>query len=125
MKKEKTVLVFGTFDGLHDGHRFFLHEARKRGVYLVAIVAQDNIVKELKDKSPREPLAGRLKELRASGLVDDARAGDTVLGAWSALKKYTPDIIALGYDQDTLRDALADFIKKERLPIILIRLPAS
>lgn len=124
MQKRKTALVFGTFDGLHEGHRFFLSEARRHGAYLVAIVAQDNIVKELKDKPPRERLAGRLAKLRASGLVDDACAGDNILGAWSALKKYTPNFIALGYDQEVLAGALAMYIKKRNLPITLIRLPA-
>jgi len=46
--KEKIVLVFGTFDGLHDGHRFFLTEARKLGDRLIASVATDEIVERIK-----------------------------------------------------------------------------
>lgn len=125
MRSHKKVLVFGTFDGLHAGHGFFLREARKKGDYLIAVVAQDTVVKELKGRSSRAPLAERLAALRASGLVDDVCAGDTMLGSWSAVKKYKPDIIALGYDQDALGNALADFTKKEELSVTLIRLPAS
>lgn len=124
MEQAETVMVFGTFDGLHDGHRFFLREARKLGDRLIAAVAQETVVKKLKGRTPREPLSKRLAGLRASGLVDEAAPGDTRLGNWSAIKKYAPDTIALGYDQDALTEALADFIQKENLPITLVRLPA-
>lgn len=124
MEEKKTVLVFGTFDGLHDGHRFFLREARKLGGQLVAAVAQETVVKTLKGRTPREPLSKRLAGLRSSGLVGEVVVGDETLGSWSAIKKYSPDTVALGYDQDALAEALADFIQKENLPITLVRLPA-
>lgn len=125
MRSHKKVLVFGTFDGLHAGHGFFLREARKQGDCLIAVLAQDETVVELKGRSPRVSLAGRLATLRASGLADEVYAGDKIIGTWSSIKKCTPDIIALGYDQDALAIAIADFIKKENLSITLIRLPAS
>lgn len=124
MRRHKTVLTFGTFDGLHAGHIFFLSTARKQGDHLVAVVTQDRVVKELKGRAPRAPLKARLACLRASGLVDRACAGDKVLGAWSAVKKYRPDIIALGYDQDAPGGVLGEFIKKRHLPTALVRLPA-
>jgi cytidyltransferase-like protein len=47
-KKITTVMVFGTFDGIHDGHRYFLNEAKKFGDKLVVAVAKDTTVKTLK-----------------------------------------------------------------------------
>lgn len=123
MLHSRTVLVFGTFDGLHDGHRYFLREARTLGDKLAAAVAHDNVVQSLKGKPPRKPLPERLAGLRASGLVDEAVAGDTTLGSWNVVKRFKPDIIALGYDQTGLEQELRAYIKKENLPIRLVKIP--
>lgn len=120
----KTVLVFGTFDGLHDGHRFFLREARKLGNRLIVAVARDSVVKELKGRVPRKPLQERLAELRASGLVDEAVGGDTQLGSWDAVKTHSPDIIALGYDQTRLEKELRAYVQKGNLSIRLVQIGA-
>ncbi len=122
MTKKKTVLVFGTFDGLHDGHRFFLKQARRLGKRLIASVAQDEIVARIKKHAPTHTLEERLKMLKASGLVDLAVAGDKELGNWSAVRQWKPDIVAIGYDQTRLEKALRAFIEKERLPIEIIAL---
>lgn len=126
MRQEKQerekVLVFGTFDGLHEGHRFFLREARGLGECLIASVATDEVVREIKKHSPTHPLNERLEQLRASGLVDEAVAGDITLGNWSAIKKWRPDIVAIGYDQTTLETKLREHLQKERLPITIIKI---
>ena len=119
--KKKTVLVFGTFDGLHDGHRFFLREARELGDCLIASVATDEVVIEIKKRSPSYPLHERLGQLKASELVDEAVAGDITLGNWSAVKKWKPDIVALGYDQIKLEKTLRIFIKKENLRLKIVK----
>ena len=117
VNSEKTVLVFGTFDGLHDGHRFFLREARAHGARLVVSVAQSSVVETIKKRRPKYALAERLAALRESGLVDEAAAGDSELGHWSAVKKWKPDIIALGYDQTALAKELHAYTQRENLPI--------
>ena len=122
MADKKTVLVFGTFDGLHDGHRFFLKEARTLGQRLVASVALDAVVVEIKKRPPVFSLAERMRVLRESGLVDEATPGDTELGNWSAIKKWKPDVVALGYDQTELEQELRVFIKKENLPITIAKI---
>ncbi len=119
----KTVLVFGTFDGLHNGHRFFLREARSRGDYLVVVVAPDRAVQELKSREPRAPHEVRRAAILSENLADDAVIGDEEQDAWKVLNRYKPALICIGHDQDALAKALADFIKKERLPITLTRLP--
>ena len=46
----KTVMAFGTFDLMHPGHEYFLRQAKKRGDYLIAVIARDSTVKKLKGK---------------------------------------------------------------------------
>ena len=125
MLRPKTVLIFGTFDGLHEGHRFFLSEARKLGERLIASVAQDSTVERFKKRSPKQGRAERMAALMQNGLVDEAVAGDVALGNWSAVKKYAPHIVALGYDQTKLEEKLREFIMKEKLSIEVMRIEAN
>lgn len=119
---QKTVLVFGTFDGLHDGHRFFLREARSRGDYLVAVVAPDRAVRELKSREPRAPHEVRRAAILSEHLADEAVIGDEEQDSWEVLNRHQPALICIGHDQDALAVALTDFITKKRLPITLARL---
>lgn len=121
---EKTVLVFGTFDGLHDGHRFFLREARKLGNKLIASVATDEVVRQIKEHAPAHHLEERLQALEASGLVHLAVVGDKILGNWGAIRAWKPDIVAIGYDQAKLAEKLGELITKEKLPITLVKIIA-
>ena len=123
-KQKKTVLVFGTFDGLHDGHRFFLRAAQKLGNRLIASVATDMVVTKLKRQPPVYSQAERLLMLTANGLVALAIPGDTEVGRWSAIQKYKPDVVALGYDQSKLEQSLRDYIQKEGLLITLVNIEA-
>ena len=99
----KTVMVFGVFDGVHDGHRQFLKQAKSIGDYLVAVVAQDHVIEQLKGRLPRLTLAERLAHLESEDGVDEVLVGDAEHGTWNAVKKIGPDVIALGYDQQALK----------------------
>ena len=118
------MLVFGTFDRLHEGHLFLLHEAKKLGYRLVVSVAQDSVVERFKKQKPAHPLEKRMEMLRESGLVDETVAGDTELGNWTAIREHRPDTIAIGYDQDAFEKRLREFIKQEKLAIKLVRIGA-
>jgi len=100
------VLVFGTFDGAHEGHRNMLRQAKELGDYLVVVVAPDNVVQEIKGKICVNRSAQRIQGVRDEHIADEVVLGDKLLSNWSVLKKYKPDIIALGYDQDELKEAL-------------------
>jgi cytidyltransferase-like protein len=100
------VLVFGTFDGVHEGHRAMLREAKALGDYLAVAVAPDNVVTEIKGKICVNRSAQRIQGVRDEHIADEVVLGDKLLSNWSVLKKYRPDIIALGYDQDELKEAL-------------------
>jgi len=106
MANTGTVLAFGTFDGLHPGHEFFLREARQLGERLVVVVARDAAVKALKNRPPRRPLVERLQAVRELDFVTEAVAGDDQTGDWQVLQRFKPDVIALGHDQLALEQAL-------------------
>ncbi len=105
VKIKKTVLVFGTFDGIHEGHRYFLREAKKNG-WLIVAVAKDSTVKLLKGHMPKTPLPNRIRALKNEKIADDIVPGDQEIGYWKIIKRISPDIVCLGYDQENLRTAL-------------------
>jgi cytidyltransferase-like protein len=106
MARGITVLAFGTFDKLHEGHRNFFREARRYGDRIIAAVAQDEIVAQLKKRFPQQNLQERMKGLE--GIADVVVAGDAGLGEYAVVKLHRPDIIALGYDQTALKKDLED-----------------
>lgn len=110
----KTVMVFGTFDILHHGHINFLRQAGKLGDYLIAVVARDKTALEVKKILPRHNEKDRLKSVKASGAVDKAvlgRAGDK----YAIIKKYKPDVVALGYDQKFFTQGLRKKLNEYKL----------
>lgn len=108
----RKVMVFGVFDGIHEGHRMFLREAKKQGDYLIAVMAPDHIVEHLKGKRPKINLSERIEHLKKEDLVDEVVIGDPVLSTWEVVKKYKPDIVACGYDQKALKEDLERNLKR-------------
>ncbi|MCU0652846.1 MAG: FAD synthase [Candidatus Pacebacteria bacterium] len=120
-KRIKKVLVFGTFDGLHPGHLNFLEQAKQIGDHLVAVVARDETVRILKGHLPKLNENQRLAQVKASKLVDEAYLGG--LGDhYEVVRTVKPDIIALGYDQTSFTDDLANELKKAAIPAQIVRL---
>ena len=113
-------MVFGTFDILHDGHRFFLREAKKLGDRLIAVVATDKSVEILKKRKPINTLAQRINNLGQEKIADVVTTGDEILNSWQAITKFGPTVIAAGYDQTTLRNAVENFVAKKNLPTRLV-----
>lgn len=108
----KRVLVFGVFDNLHPGHIAFLKQAAAFGDELIVVVALDSVVKELKGKLPEQKLSERIKAIHRMQLADWVFAGDKKGGSYTIIKKMQPDLIALGYDQETLAQNLEAWKKK-------------
>jgi cytidyltransferase-like protein len=111
-----TVLVFGAFDGLHEGHRNFLSQAKKLGDHLAISIASDKAIQQLKGHAPRFSAEERKTMLKKEGFGDSLMIGDTDLGNWTAIKKFKPDIVALGYDQKDLYEAL--LYDKDQFPFL-------
>lgn len=94
----KKVMVFGTFDLIHLGHENMFSQARSLGDFIIAVVARDDTVRSIKGRPPLFNESIRVKNLKKSGLADKIILGDKY-DKYSAIKKYMPDVIALGYDQ--------------------------
>lgn len=111
------VLVFGTFDLLHAGHRFLLMEASKRGE-LTVVVARDRNVRTIKGRYSVHD-----EEERASLVRRVVPEADVVLGDTddflAPVRAVDPDLILLGYDQD-----FPPGVKQEDMPCEVERLPA-
>ena len=116
------VLVFGTFDGLHPGHSYFLDQAKKHGDYLVAVVSRDEAVQELKGHPPKFSLEERTRFLVEENIIDEIEIADEELGSWGVLRKHKPEVIVLGYDQvalgESLKERLSDFDWQPRIEIV-------
>lgn len=115
------VLVFGTFDGIHEGHLEFLKQAKEKGEYLTVVIARDETVKRLKDAYPTKREKERLEEVRLMGMVDNARLGDLV-DPYKVISEIKPDVICLGYDQSSFTENLAKEIENRHLDIKIIKL---
>ncbi len=111
----RTVLVFGTFDVVHPGHRFFLEQARKRGDRLVASIARDAFVARFKRKRPVHDENERLKHVLETGLVDEATLSDEATGTYSVIERVRPDVVCLGHDQEALRGDLLAWLEARGL----------
>lgn len=118
----KTVAVFGVFDGLHEGHKDFLRQARACGDTLIAIVAQDRSVQQIKGKSSLLSQKERLVHVQNSGLADKAMLGDEELSSYKVLEAERPDIVCVGYDQHKLKTDLLAWIATSGANISVVEL---
>lgn len=122
MKKNVKVMVFGTFNILHPGHLYFFRQAKKRGDYLIAVLARDATVKKIKGFYPKLDEKSRLQMVNALKIVDRAILGDKV-HRYKAILRYKPDVICLGYDQKVPADFKRQ-LHKIRIQPKIIRLRA-
>jgi FAD synthetase len=97
-KENKKVMVFGTFDIFHQGHKSLLGQAHRHGDFIVAVVARDKTVKLVKKKEPRNKEQKRVKILRESKMANLVVFGG-LKDKYAVIKKYQPKVICLGYDQ--------------------------
>ena len=108
-KKQKIVLVFGTFDVIHPGHIHFLNEAKKLGSLVVSVASDKSVILRKINKPLKSELARAIESL---GIANKIITGDKNLYNWSVIKKINPDIVAIGYDQTELEKALKEAKKK-------------
>ncbi|HUS48665.1 MAG TPA: adenylyltransferase/cytidyltransferase family protein [Candidatus Paceibacterota bacterium] len=98
----KKVLCFGTFDILHKGHEEFLRDAKAQSDFLIVLVISDNLVYENKKRFPRNNQKTRAINLRKLGLANKIIAvSDDTEKNINLIKKINPDVIVLGYDQNS------------------------
>ena len=117
----KKVMLFGTFDILHPGHINMFWQAQKLGDSIIVVVARDKTVQDFKKRLPHNDERKRADAIKKSGLADKVVLG-SLKDKYSAIKKYNPDIIALGYDQKFLTGGLKEQIHLLGLKSKIIRL---
>lgn len=100
-----TVLVFGVFDMFHPGHVYFLDSANKLGDLHICLADDDFVLNE-KHKELTYKYQDRLEMIKKTFPNAIIYRGDSTIGRWSIFEDFIPDIIALGYDQNGLEDAL-------------------
>lgn len=118
---ERTVAVFGIFDGVHEGHRALFAQAREMGTRLVAIVGRDSSCAEMKKKLPAFPQEKRLALVAQEKGVDEAVLGDEKSSSYLVLERLNPAIVCLGYDQEALWQDLAAWIRRTGAPLEIRR----
>lgn len=122
MEKGKKVVVFGIFDGVHEGHRFLFSQAKKYGDYLIAVVGRDEFVRSFKNKETEHSENERMERLLKENLVDEVFLSDKELSSYRVLQKINPYIVCFGYDQNLLYDDLRKWMDKNDVYIATIRL---
>jgi len=89
------VLCGGRFNFLHEGHEYFLKEAKRHGDYLIVVIAHDahNI-----KKTEKKEMDERKRQIEKMGIADKVVIGDPK-DFFKVVEKHKPHVIALGWDQ--------------------------
>jgi len=117
------VLAFGTFDPFHAGHEYFLTQAKKYGDELFVVVARDSTVKVLKKQEPENDESFRLKVISNLYYVDEAFLGQ-IDDKYKVIEELRPDVICLGYDQESYTSGLEEKLKEFGLETKVVRIGA-
>jgi FAD synthetase len=118
-------MVFGTFDGLHEGHINFFKQARKLATkpFLIVSVARDKNVFRIKGNFPGKTEKERMILMRKCQLVDKVVLSG-IKNHLPHILEARPDIIALGYDQKAYVKNLKKDLKNKGISVKVIRLKA-
>ena len=117
------TLIFGTFDKLHKGHIYFIKKAEEiaeqnskneKQAKLFVVVARDENVEKIKGKTPADQEMKRIMNVYLLGIAEKVILGDRE-NFFRAIQEYKPNIICLGYDQDS--QGLEEYIKEHKLNI--------
>ena len=93
-RKPVTVFAAGCFNRVHPAHLRLLRSAKVLGDRLVVVLSND-----AHNKKPNAvPSVRRKAHLESFGVADEVLVGDP--GSFAAsLRRVSPDILVLGYDQ--------------------------
>ncbi len=117
----KSVMVFGTFDLLHEGHLYLFKEAKKYGDALIVVVARDTSVRKIKGFSPHQNELQRLEKVKACSGVDKALLGYED-DFYKVIEEHKPAVLCFGYDQD--KQNIEVEVKKRKIKAEIITLTA-
>jgi len=120
----KTVLVSGTFDGIHEGHQSYFQQARQLGHRVFCIVGRSSVVERIKGKKPDFSDKKRVALVKACDEIDRVYLGidDSDEKVFDFVASLQPDVVALGYDQEAYTHNLESEMKKRGLHTDVVRL---
>lgn len=113
-------MIFGSFDFLHAGHFYFFNFASRKGDSVVAVIARDSNIVKIKGSKPFHSEFDRKMMLSQIKCIDKVFLGNQK-DVYKIIKKISPDIIALGYDQNIFVDKLTTYIKENNLKTKILR----
>lgn len=105
-KQFHSAILFGTFDGIHNGHRFLLRQALDFAEKVTVILAKDSVVYRLKGHQTEMSFSERENVLYKEFPGVIVRGGDEEEESWNSVRETNPDVLVTGYDQTELRIAL-------------------
>ena len=117
------VMVFGTFDMVHQGHINLFVQARKlvKNPFLIVSIARDKNVLKIKNHLPRNSQQARKSIVAENPLVDKVVIGGSGDHIPHIIKEQ-PEVIALGYDQVAYVRGLRTRLKEAGLKTRIVRL---
>lgn len=114
------VLTFGTYDIFHPGHEHHLKKSKDYGDELFVVIARDETVKIVKGKYPKNNEQKRLKVIENLPFVTKVFLGN--LGdKYKIVEEINPDIICLGYDQNSFTEKLPEELEKRNIKSKIIK----
>ncbi len=120
---DRTVLTFGTFDYIHPGHISYLHQARNYWDALVTIISLDKTVKTIKWDIPDHSADDRLLWIQQIGIQNHTVQLWSGENVYQCLHDRKPDVICLGYDQNSFDAWIIKYCSRSNLNLpIIIRL---
>lgn len=99
-------MIFGTFDGLHPGHKFFIEESARTGDELMVVLSSDHYIRLMKKSEPLYSYSQRKNLLEECNEVKKVIRADEELGSFHVLERENPAIVCLGHDQTALKESL-------------------
>ena len=117
----KKVMIFGTFDGVHDGHRALFAQAAEHGDWIMAVVARDETVKSVKGRVPRYDECDRMAELLQINVLDDIIMGSLNEKKCNVVLEHKPDVVMIGYDQEHFIDELYELVDEDEHDFVIVR----
>lgn len=112
----KTVITYGTFDLLHQGHLNLLRRAKALGDYLIVGVTNDSFDRERGKLNVRNNVLERVEAVKETCLADKIIIEDYLGQKIDDIQKYNVDIFAIGSDWEGKFDYLKEYCEVVYLP---------
>ena len=112
----RTVITYGTFDVLHQGHINLLRRAKELGDYLIVGVTTDNFDMERGKLNTRDSVMKRVQAVKETGYADEVIIEEYKGQKIDDVQKYNVDVFAIGSDWEGYFDYMNEFCEVVYLP---------